>query len=123
MLELETSQQHVALTGRVSEWLRQAGVSDADARATLAVGLVDSLAAAQHVAADLERMLELNPSKPVEADSALQLAANMHAWLFTELKDHVAEMEAVWEEAFEEELVKHCSPEEADDDSPEQAAP
>jgi hypothetical protein len=116
MLHLDTPKQHVALTGRVSEWLGRAGVNDADARATLAVGLVDSLAAAHQVAADLERLLELDPDTAGDADQALQLAANMHAWLFTELKVHVAEMEAVWEPAFEEELVKRCSPEEEDDD-------
>jgi hypothetical protein len=110
MLELGTAEQHVALTGRVSEWLRKAGVHDADARATLAVGLVDSLAAARHVAADLEFLLQLDPDQPAQADEALRLTGRMHAWLFTELKDHVAEMESVWEPAFEEELVKRCSP-------------
>jgi hypothetical protein len=112
MLELGTTAQHVMLTGRVSDWLRRAGVHDADARATLAVGLVDSLAAAQHVTMDLEAMLELDPDQPAQADEALRLASQMHAWLFTELKDHVAEMESVWEPAFEEELVKRCSPDE-----------
>ena len=115
MLELETIEQHVALTGRVSDWLRRAGVQEPDARATLAVGLVDSLAAARRIAADLESLLKLDPNQPAQADEALQLAANMHAWLFTELKDHVAEMEQVWEPAFENELAKRGSPEEEED--------
>ena len=112
MLELATAAQHVALTGRVSDWLRHAGVHDPDARATLAVGLVDSLAAAQRIAADLESLLALDPDQPAQADEALRLATNMDAWLFTELKDHVAEMELVWESVFENELAKRGSPEE-----------
>jgi hypothetical protein len=112
MLELETAEQQVALTGRLSEWLRRAGIEDPDARATLAVGLVDSLAAAQRIAADLESLLELNPAQPAQADEALQLAGNMHAWLFTELKDHVSDMELVWESAFENELARRGSPDE-----------
>jgi hypothetical protein len=66
MLELGTAEHHVALTGRVSEWLRRTGVHDADARATLAVGFVDSLAAARHVAADLESLLHLDPDHPAQ---------------------------------------------------------
>jgi hypothetical protein len=112
MLDLSTTQRHVRLTGRVSDWLRKAGVDNDEAQATLAVGLVDSLAAARHVATDLESLLDLDPSMPAEADHASQLAGQMHAGLFTELKDHVAEMEALWEPMLEEELAKLCPPDE-----------
>ena len=100
MIDLSSPAKHVAFTARLSQWLLSAGVQDPDARATLAVGLSDFLAAAKNAEADLEEMLACDPSIPEQADKALALTGQLAAWLFTEAKEHAIEMEAVWEEPF-----------------------
>jgi hypothetical protein len=93
--------EHIAFVSEIDDWLARAGVDDPDRRATLAVGLADSLRAADHVREDLRDSLRLDPSDPAQADQALSHVANIHVQLFTELKHHLLEMEDIWEEALE----------------------
>jgi hypothetical protein len=83
----------VALTSVVSAWLERAGVNDGERRATLAVGIADSLAAAAQVADELELMLATDPTTADGAEAALTAPGSIDAWLFTELKNHVSELE------------------------------
>ena len=89
--------EHVAFTAQIDRWLMAAGVANADDRATLAVGLADSLRAAGQIATALDALLATDPRSTSGADEALTHLARMHVEMFNELKDHVAEMEPLWE--------------------------
>jgi hypothetical protein len=114
MVDLSTASAHVAFTARVSTWLAKAGVTDPDARATLAVGLVDFLAAAREVEAQLEAALDLDTDIPEEADEALTHIGGIPAWLFGEARDHANEMEPLWEDHLEVPLASKGLPENDD---------
>jgi hypothetical protein len=122
VIDLSSPEKHVAFAGRLSQWLLNAGVLDPEARATLAVGLSDFLAAAKHAEADLEAMLACDPSIPEQADRALTLTGQLAAWLFTEAKEHAIEMEAVWEEPFMTALDALGLPDPDDPSAPGSAA-
>jgi hypothetical protein len=95
----------VALTERISAWLTNAGVQDPEVRATLAVGLADFLDAARTTGEHLEAMLSLDPAQPETADRALEHASSIAVHLFGEAKDHLLELEALWEMQVEERLA------------------
>jgi hypothetical protein len=106
----------VAFTGRLSAWLAKAGVSDPDARATLAVGLADFISAARQVEADLEAALTFDTDVPEEADRALSYIAGIPPYLFGEARDHADDMEPFWETHLEEGLLARGVPEPPDGD-------
>ncbi len=105
-----SSSEHVALVGRISAWLERAGVQDPDHRATLAVGLGDTLRAARETAEALEYMLKEDPITTEGADRALTQSGIMSAWLFTEIQDHVSELAEVWETQLMERLAERLPP-------------
>src|SRR5688500_16035462 len=95
-LDHSSTAAHVAFAGRLSGWLRRAGVPD-DAASTAAVGFADILNAAGRAAPELEAMLELDPSKPEEEDKARGRLCYLHAIFLTEIKDHVDALATHWE--------------------------
>src|SRR4051812_632032 len=118
-MKIEDHQQRtravLALTDRVSAWLKRSGVQDGDIRATLAVGLADFLEAARTTGEHLESMLAEDPGNPQSADRALEHASAMSVHLFGEAKDHLLELEALWERQIEERLAALGSPESDED--------
>jgi hypothetical protein len=100
----------VALTDRISAWLKKSGVQDGTIRATLAVGLADFLEAARTAGEHLEAMLAEDLGTPASADRALEQAGVISAYLFSEAKDHLLELEAVWESQVEERLAALGTP-------------
>ena len=101
----ERARTQVAFTDRISAWLRRSGVQDADVRATLAVGVADFLDAARTAGAHLAAMLSEDPTHPESADRALEHAGAISAYLFGEAKDHLLELEALWDSQIEERLA------------------
>jgi hypothetical protein len=93
-----STEAEVALVGRLSAWLERAGVTDPEHRATLAVGLGDTLASARRTADALERMLRQDPTTEAGAEQALEQTGMMSAWLFSEIQHHVGELAAIWDE-------------------------
>jgi hypothetical protein len=88
----------MALTDRIGQWVRRAGVNDDSIVADLSVDLADIFAAMSTVSALTERLLTLDPRVPKQADEALTLAAEIEALLFTETKGHLATLEGAWPE-------------------------
>jgi len=101
----------VALTDRISTWLKKSGVDDGDIRATLAVGLTGFLEAARTTRERLEAMLAEDPTDLESADRALEHAGVISAYLFSEARDHLLEVEALWESQIEERLAALGTPE------------
>lgn len=101
---------NVALTGRITAWLKAAGVKRSD----MAVDIADIIFAARDVAALIEKMIELNPQASDEADRAGAYLGMMHAVLFTEMKHHLEELEDGWPEL--EDRLEELSPAETDAD-------
>ena len=99
------------LAGRFSAWLKRAGVRQGDTRASLAVGLSDFLDASRHTQAHIEAMLAEDPIDPEGADRALEYAAHIGILLFSEAKDHLLELEALWKKEVEERLAGRGAPE------------
>jgi hypothetical protein len=114
MIDLSSAAKHVAFTSRLSDWLRSAGVTDEDARATLAVGLADTVAGVKQVEAELEAALALNPAVPMEADAALQHVANIEGWL-ADVRGHLEDMEPLWETHLEVPLGELGAPQTGDE--------
>jgi hypothetical protein len=85
---------NVALTGRITAWLKAAGVKRSD----MAVDIADIIFAARNVAALVEKMIELNPQDSDEADRAGEYLGMMQAALFTEMKHHLKDLEDAWPE-------------------------
>ena len=89
-------EETVALTHSLSEWLRQVGLTNADTISGVAVDLADLLAAGENVRYRVSQMLNLDPRRPGDASAALALAAEVEAYLFGELKDHLLSVESAW---------------------------
>lgn len=111
----EQARKVIAATNRISVWLTQAGVTDTDRRVTLAVGLADLISAAQVVETQLNEMLSEDVRDPAAADRALANACAISAWLFTELKDHLLELEEIWEPEVETRLAALGTPDATED--------
>jgi hypothetical protein len=109
-MNLNTTAKQVAFTDRIATWLARAGVDDLDKRATLAVGLADVVFAARVATDDLMAMLQEDLSEPKSADRALSRAGSISTYLFGELKDHLLDIEALWEEEIEEKLAARGTP-------------
>jgi hypothetical protein len=109
------AREHVTFTNRISLWLKAAGVDDSDVRATLAVGLADLTHAASVATKHLEGMLNEQLADSESADRALEHAVGISTYLFTELKDHLLEIEEVWETEIEERLAERGSPDPQED--------
>jgi hypothetical protein len=86
--------ENVALAGRLSEWLRAAGVTHTE----MAVDLADIISAAKYAESALMEMLKLDVSNRTDADEALGRLGQLHTWLFTEMKHHLEELEQAWPE-------------------------
>ena len=89
-------EETVALTHSLSQWLQRAGLTNAEAISGIAVDLADLLAAGENVRYRVAQLLELNPSQSGDASAALALAAEIEAYLFGELKDHLLSIESAW---------------------------
>lgn len=90
------SDKVVLLTSRIDRWLLSAGVRGAKERASMSVDLADLLAAAAESGRGLQRLLKTDPSTTDGAERALTIAAEMEAWMFTELKNHLRSLERSW---------------------------
>lgn len=85
------------LANALGEWLRLTGLNDDDERASVAVDLVDVLAAADHVSERIQDLLKLDPRERHQADQSLTVAAEISVYLFEELKVHLKALEGNWE--------------------------
>jgi hypothetical protein len=90
------SNRVIRLTSRIDRWLLSAGIRSARQRSSMAVDLADLLAAAAESRKGLNRLLKTNPSTADGAERALVIAAEMEAWMFTELKEHLRSLEQSW---------------------------
>lgn len=81
-----------ALASELSAWLRRAGVQHTD----LAVDVADLLYAARKVEGAVQELLRLDLTEPKHVERAVDELGKMHAWLFTEMKPHLEELEAAW---------------------------
>lgn len=82
----------VALTHKISAWTRSAGLSHVH----VSVDLADIVAAASYAEQALQEMLALDVNDPAQAAEALDRLGQIHAWLFTELKVHLEQLEQKW---------------------------
>jgi len=89
--------REVTLTDRVGDWLRRAGVADGEELADLAVGFIDTLAAAEQARLELAFLLTCDPTSAVGAGAALAALGRLHAQLFDEMKHHMADLERRWD--------------------------
>ena len=102
--QLRRGKKHLVFANRISEWLVRAGVRSPRSRATLAVGIADSLAASAVIRRNLNAMLATNPRTPAGARRAARHAVNAGVWMFDELLDHIHEMRRVWRRDLESKL-------------------
>ena len=100
----------IDLTNRITRWLRSAGVTSEDARSTLAVGLADTLYAMEVSTREIMAMLETDPTTESGASQALHHCGMLSAYLFGEVRDHLADMLVVWEPTLEEKLADRLPP-------------
>jgi hypothetical protein len=100
----------IDLSNRITRWLRSAGVTDADARSTLAVGLTDALYAMEVSTREIRAMLDTDPTTESGASQALHHCGMLAAYFFGEVRDHLADMLAVWEPALEDKLAAKLPP-------------
>jgi hypothetical protein len=112
----QSAGEQIALTNRITRWLKAAGVTDEVARSTLAVGLADSLYAMEVSAREIYALLATDPTIEEGASQALQHCGMLGAFLFSELHNHLEDMRAVWEPAFEDKLAARLPPD-LDDES------
>ena len=110
-----TAHDTVALTARIDSWFTRAGISDPERRATLTVGLADTLAAAAQVGNQLEIMLAADPRSTEGAEAAAEAIGIMEAWLFGEVKHHVAEIEVLWEAELWARVAERLPPDDTDE--------
>jgi hypothetical protein len=82
----------VARADALSAWLRNSGVADT----TVAVDFVDVVDAAHHVDEILTRLLERDPTNPVDAAHGLDELGRLYAWLFTEMLPHLKALRRSW---------------------------
>ena len=109
------AREQIALTNRITRWLRAAGVTDEVARSTLAVGLGDSLYAMEVATREIHALLATDPTTEEGATRALHHCGMLGAFFFSELHDHLVDMRAVWEPAFEDRLAARLPPDPDDD--------
>jgi hypothetical protein len=105
-----TPEEVVALVGRLNTWLDRTGAPKSEQRADVVVGIVDCLSASRQVADALSRLLSSDPSTPAGAEQAQMEIGTMYAWLDGEMKHHLGELLAAWEEVLEHPLVKYLPP-------------
>ncbi len=86
--------EDAALADRISEWLRSAGVTHTE----MAVDLADIVGAAKYAENAIMELLKLDVRSPTDADSALEQLGRLDAWLFTEMKHHLEELQRAWPE-------------------------
>jgi hypothetical protein len=85
--------EHRARAGRIEDWLKKIrGPAD------VAIDLADVLYAGQRADEILSELLTLNLEDPSGRDRAADLTAELHAWLFGEMKHHLEQLEANWSE-------------------------
>ena|SRR5437660_5546673 len=88
---------HVALTRRIDSWLRSVLVTGSDDVAgEIAVDLADIVHASSEFRNLLERLVAAKLTSSVQADAALQLAADIQVQLFTEINHHLHSLERLW---------------------------
>jgi hypothetical protein len=54
------------------------------------------LYAAKRVEGAVQSLLSLNPGDRAHAETVIDKLGELHAWLFTEMKPHLEELEAAW---------------------------
>lgn len=92
----DSAARTIALTHNLRNWLQGARLDEEPASTDLAVGLADFVAAAARAQDRVEALLKLDPAVPGQADEALTLAAELEAYLFTEIKSQLERLEAAW---------------------------
>jgi hypothetical protein len=94
MTDSENAVRDVAFANRLARWLHAANVPTTE----MSVDFADVISAARAVQQDLEELMTLDVRQPDQADAALDCLGRIHAWLFTEIKHHVQEIENAWPE-------------------------
>lgn len=92
MQRFNEGQDAVALASQLSAWFRRAGVQHTE----LAVDVADLLYAARKVEGAVQELLRLDLTERDHVERAVDELGNMHAWLFTEIKPHLEDLEAGW---------------------------
>ena len=75
-------------------WLSRAGVAPTE----LAVDFADLLHGAKEVQASLVILLSLDVNRREDAEHAMEQLGLLHAWMFTEMKPHLEEIERGWQQ-------------------------
>jgi hypothetical protein len=104
----------VNFSNQVTLWLRHAGVNDEDARATLAVGIADVIHAMEVTTREFRGLLATDPSSEAGAEQALHHMALIGAYFFGEIKNHLEDMQRVWETVLEEVIAERLPPDSED---------
>ncbi len=86
------SESAAVFAATLARWLDHAGVQNTAA----AVDLADVLYAAKQVEGAVQSLMRLRPGDRTHAAQAVDELGKLHAWLFTEMKPHLAELEAAW---------------------------
>lgn len=92
MITPSESEAATALASALSHWLGRAGVQSPEA----AVDFADVLYAAKQVEIAVQSLMRLNPGDRAHAGRVIDELGKLHALLFTEMKPHLAELEAAW---------------------------
>jgi hypothetical protein len=82
----------VAFANRLATWLHTANVGTTE----MSVDFSDIVSASRFVQAELEQLMKLDIHQPDQAATALDCLGRLHAWLFTEIKHHIEELEKTW---------------------------
>lgn len=80
------------LAADLAGWFDRAGVKSPD----VAVDLADLLHAAKRLEDAVKSLLKLDLNDRAHVEQAIDELGRMHAWLFTEIKPHLADLEASW---------------------------
>jgi hypothetical protein len=100
-----------SLADGLSRWFERAGVH----RPEVAVDLADVVQAAKEVEMATQVLMTLEPDAPADSERALDQLGRIHAWIFTEIKPHIAELEVRWP-SIEDPIVARFPQESGGDD-------
>ena len=88
----ELRDDHVAFAKQLTAWLDKAGVRGPISGADFA----DIVFGARKVDGYLRELLQCDLQREGDVDRAATLLGAIHAWLFSELKSHLADLETAW---------------------------
>jgi hypothetical protein len=88
----ESRADHIAFAKELTTWLTRAAVQAPISGADFA----DVVFGARTVDRCLRELLQCDPRTEAGADRAASLLGRIHAWLFSEIKNHLADLESAW---------------------------